>query len=194
LLRQLLGETKVGSRILFSDSVAGDGPTVLAHACGLGLEGVVSKRIGSRYRPGARATEWVKSKCRQEQEFVIGGFTDPAGARVGFGALLLGVYEKRGLRYVSKVGTGFDEELLLDLGRRLRALEIAEPPFVDNLPKNRTGMHWVTPQLMAQVSFMEWTGSGGLRHATFLGLRDDKTPTEVVAEVPATPPQGRSSP
>jgi bifunctional non-homologous end joining protein LigD len=191
LLKRILDKTDGGNRILMSDSIAGDGPTVLAKACGLGLEGVVSKRISSPYRPGVRGTEWVKSKCRHEQEFVIGGFTDPSGTRAGFGALLLGVYGDRGLRYVSKVGTGFDERLLRDLGRRLRALEVAESPFAENLMKDLTGVHWVKPQLVAQVSFMEWTSSGGLRHATFLGLRDDKPPTEIVAEVPAAPPERR---
>lgn len=194
LLKQILDRTNGGGRILMSDSIPGDGPTVLAQACGLGLEGVVSKRTASRYRPGVRGTEWVKSKCRLEQEFVIGGFTDPSGTRVGFGALLLGVYGARGLRYVSKVGTGFGDGLLRDLGRRLRALEIDQPPFTDNLPRYLSGMRWVKPQLVAQVSFMEWTGNGGLRHAIFQGLRDDKPPTEVVAEVPATVPKVRSRP
>ena len=189
LLRQLLGQGTGGSRIRFSDSTPGDGPAVLAEACNLGLEGVVSKRAASRYRPGVRGAEWVKTKCRREQEFVIGGFTDPRGGREGFGALILGVNGDRGLRYVSKVGTGFDDKLLSDLGQQLRALEIDDPPFGENLPKDHTGMHWVRPKLVAQVSFMEWTSSGGIRHAVFEGLREDKPATEVFAEVAVAPPE-----
>jgi bifunctional non-homologous end joining protein LigD len=188
LLRQLLGQGTSGGWIKLSDGIPGDGPAVLEQACSLGLEGVVSKRSTSRYRPGVRGTEWVKTKCRHEQEFVIGGFTDPRGGREGFGALILGVNGDRGLRYVSKVGTGFDDRLLRDLGRRVRALEIDVPPFVENLPRDRTGMHWVRPELVAQVSFMEWTSSGGIRHAVFKGLREDKPTDEVFAERAVVPP------
>lgn len=185
LLRELLAQASGDGRILFSEDIPGDGAAVFAEACALGLEGVVSKKAATRYRPGGRGTEWVKMKCRHEQEFVIGGFTDPAGSRTGFGALLLGVGGNRGLRYVSKVGTGFDEGLLRDLGRRLRAMEISEPPFDENLPKDRRGFHWVRPELVAQVSFLEWTEGGGLRHPSFKGLREDKSAGEVVAERPA---------
>jgi bifunctional non-homologous end joining protein LigD len=189
LLRQLLERGQRGGRIRFSDVIAGDGPTVLRQACGLGLEGVVSKRSASHYRPGVRGTEWVKAKCRHEQEFVIGGFTDPRGGREGFGALILGLNGDRGFRYVSKVGTGFDDKLLRDLGRRLRALEIDDPPFDTSLPKDHAGMHWVRPELVAQVSFLEWTSNGGIRHAVFEGLREDKRATEVFAEVEVAPPE-----
>jgi bifunctional non-homologous end joining protein LigD len=185
LLRQLLDHAAGHNRIQFSDHIAGDGAAVLEHACSLGLEGVVSKKTVGRYQPGVRGADWVKTKCRHEQEFVIGGFTDPAGARVGFGALLLGVNDKKGLRYVSKVGTGFDDQLLRDLGRRLRALEIDEPPFGENLPSDDRDVHWVRPELVAQVSFLEWTSSGGIRHASFKGLREDKSASDVVAERPA---------
>jgi len=183
LLSRLL-ERAGGDRIRFSDHLTGDGPAILREACALGLEGVVSKRSGRPYRPGVRGPDWVKTKCRQEQEFVIGGFTDPAGSRVGFGALLLGVYEGPALRYVSKVGTGFDDRTLVELGERLRALETARPPFSTGLPPKNDGVHWVQPVLVAQISFMEWTSSGGIRHASFKGLREDKQPVAVSAEIP----------
>jgi bifunctional non-homologous end joining protein LigD len=186
LLKQLLDQPGEHSRIRFSDHIAGDGAAVLQQACSLGLEGVVSKKSAGRYQPGVRGPDWVKTKCRQEQEFVIGGFTDPAGTRAGFGALLLGVNGHGGLRYVSRVGTGFDDRLLRDLGTRLRALEIDRPPFEQNLPGDLSSMHWVKPELVAQVSFLEWTSNGGLRHASFKGLREDKSAQEVVAEVPAS--------
>ncbi|MBN1321942.1 MAG: non-homologous end-joining DNA ligase [Thermoleophilia bacterium] len=185
-----VGARSVGARILFSEHIPGDGPAVLEQACGLGLEGVVSKRAGSRYRPGMRGSDWVKTKCRHEQEFVIGGYTDPAGSRTGFGALLLGVYRDGRLRYVSRVGTGFDEDLLLSLGGRLRKMEIDDPPFEENLPKSRGGFHWVRPELVAEVAFLEWTAAGGIRHPSFKGLREDKPASEVVAETPAAAPVG----
>ena len=187
LLRRLLAQAREGGRILYSDHIAGDGPAVLEQACGLGLEGIVSKRTATRYRPGARGADWVKSKCRNEQEFVVGGYTDPSGARVGFGALLLGVMGTRGLRYVSKVGTGFDDKLLRSLGERLRAMEVNDPPFAENVPRARKGIHWVRPGLVAQVAFMEWTPSGGIRHPSFMGLREDKPAAEVVAETTGGP-------
>jgi len=187
LLRRLLAQVGEGGRILYSDHIAGDGPAVLEQACGLGLEGIVSKRTATRYRPGARGADWVKSKCRNEQEFVIGGYTDPSGARVGFGALLLGVMGADGLRYVSKVGTGFDDKLLRSLGERLRGMEMDDPPFTENVPRAQKGIHWVRPELVAQVAFMEWTSTGGIRHPSFVGLREDKSAAEVVAEAPGGP-------
>ncbi len=185
LLKRLLSRVAAGDRIVYSDDIAGDGAVVLESACGLGLEGVVSKRTGSRYRPGVRGTEWVKVKCRHEQEFVVGGYTDPAGTRVGFGGLLLGVHGDGELRYVGKVGTGFSEQLLLRLGERLRGLRTDEAPFADlkRLPK---GSHWVEPRLVAQVAFAEWTGDGRIRHPSFKGLREDKASDEVGRE-PAAP-------
>lgn len=184
LLKRLLAQAGDSTRILFSDDIPGDGPAVLAQACRLGLEGVVSKKTSSRYRPGTRGPDWVKSKCRHEQEFVIGGYTDPSGSRTGFGALLLGIQGPGGLRYVSKVGTGFDEDDLRLLAGRLRALEIDRPPFDQDLARMPTDAHWVRPELVAEVAFLEWTSDGGLRHPSFKGLREDKTAAEVVAERP----------
>jgi ATP-dependent DNA ligase len=119
-----------------------------------------------------------------EQEFVIGGFTDPQGSRAGFGALLVGYYEGGILRYAGAVGTGFDRELLRSLHTKLIRSERPEPPFRTNgLP--RKGAHWVEPRLVAQVGFAEWTGDGKLRHPRFLGLRTDKSPKDVVRERPS---------
>ncbi len=206
LLKSLLSRSGEHGRVLFSDHISGDGGTFLAEACRLGLEGVVSKRTGSRYRPGARTGEWLKAKCLQEQEFVIGGFTDPAGSRTGFGALLLGTYDGEKLRYVGKVGTGFNERLLRHLGDRLRRIEIETPPFAEHLARTPKRAHWVKPELVAEVAFSEWTQAGDLRHPSFKGLREDKPPREVVREeetsvsdapaplVPTEPPLSRRRP
>jgi bifunctional non-homologous end joining protein LigD len=153
-----------------------------AEACRRGWEGLIAKRADAPYTPG-RSKNWLKLKCAWEQEFVIGGYTDPAGSRVGFGALLVGYYENGRLRYAGKVGTGYSTATLLDLGARLRQLETPEPPFVDVRPIPR-GTHWVRPELVAQIAFAEWTREGRLRQPRFLGLRDDKPPTEIVRERP----------
>jgi DNA ligase D-like protein (predicted ligase) len=152
-------------------------------ACGKGWEGLIAKRADAPYRH-ERSRDWLKFKCVNEQEFVIGGYTDPAGKRVGFGALLVGYYDERGrLRYAGKVGTGYSEAVLRDLGRRLTRLEQDEPAFTaDQLP--RSSVHWVKPELVAQIGFTELTGDEKLRHPRFLGLRRDKDPREVVLERP----------
>jgi DNA ligase D-like protein (predicted ligase) len=151
-------------------------------ACAKGLEGVIAKRADAPY-VHARSGDWLKFKCVNEQEFVIGGFTDPKGSRRGFGALLLGHYRGDDLLYAGKVGTGFDEEQLAALRRRLDRLERDRPPFAaGKLP--RVGVHWVRPELVGQVGFAEWTRDGQLRHPRFLGLRQDKRPREVVRERP----------
>jgi len=120
-------------------------------------------------------------KCTQDQEFVIGGYTDPRGSRSGFGALLLGYYRGGKLVYAGKVGTGFDQDLLRRLGEKLARLETPVSPFAeDGLP--RRGVHWLKSKLIAQIGFTEWTEGGKLRHPRFLGLRDDKRPEDVVRE------------
>jgi bifunctional non-homologous end joining protein LigD len=153
-----------------------------AAACRSGWEGLIAKRADAPYVPG-RSKDWLKLKCVWEQEFVIGGYTDPLGSRTDFGALLVGYYEDGSLRYAGKVGTGYTKSTLHDLGVRLRKLETAEPAFVDAQPTPR-GAHWTRPELVAQIGFAEWTSDGRLRQPRFLGLRDDKSPVEVVRERP----------
>lgn len=159
-----------------------DGEAFYREACQQGLEGLIAKRRDSEYVHG-RSADWLKFKCINEQEMVIGGFTEPAGSRVGFGALLVGYYERGKLRYAGKVGTGFDTDTLLRLRRRLAALETPQSPFTVDEVKER-GAHWVRPDLVAQIGFTEWTNDGKLRHPRFLGLRTDKAATDVVRERP----------
>ena len=153
-----------------------------AQACQAGWEGLIAKRAQAPYVSG-RSRDWLKLKCVWEQEFVIGGYTDPAGARTDFGALLVGYYEDGQLKYAGKVGTGYTAATLRDLGSRLRKLETSESPFVDARPIPR-GTHWIRPELVAQIGFAEWTNDGRLRQPRFLGLRDDKRPAEVLRERP----------
>ena len=128
-----------------------------------------------------RSTDWLTFKCSNEQEFVIGGYSDPKGSRVGLSALLLGYYERRKLKHAGEVGTGFSNQMLERLRNQLSRLEQREPPFEgDTLPK--CGVHWVKPRLVAQVAFTEWTRQGRLRHPRFKGLRRDKRPAEVARE------------
>ena len=160
-----------------------DGEAYYREACQWGWEGIIAKRADAPYRPG-RNRDWLKFKCLNGQEFVIGGYTDPRGSRVGFGALLLGYYGADGkLHYAGKVGTGFDRPTLTSLHAALAADERPEPAFepVRSLP--RSMVHWVEPRLVAQVGFSEWTADGELRHPRFQGLRDDKDPTDVVREM-----------
>ncbi|HEV3266539.1 MAG TPA: non-homologous end-joining DNA ligase [Acidimicrobiales bacterium] len=149
-------------------------------ACRSGWEGLIAKRADAPYVAG-RSKDWLKLKCVWEQEFVIGGYTDPGGSRTDFGALLVGYYEQGSLRYAGKVGTGYTQATLHDLGIRLRKLETTKPAFVDARPIPR-GAHWTQPKLVAQIGFAEWTSDARLRQPRFLGLRDDKNPAEVVRE------------
>ena len=164
----------------------GDGRELLAEACAAGWEGLIAKRASAPYRSG-RTPDWLKLKCELGQEFVVGGWTDPQGARSGFGALLLGYYEGVGaLRYAGKVGTGFDQARLASIGEHLDALATDRSPYDERtLPTGqawRRTVHWVQPELVAQVAFTEWTRDGQLRHPRFLGLRTDKPAREVVRE------------
>ena len=159
------------------------GADLLAASCAHGWEGLIAKRADGDYQP-RRSTDWLKLKCSQGQEFVVGGFTEPAGSRVGLGALLLGYHQDGKLRYAGKVGTGFDRATLLSLRERLDELRIADAPFVGRV--REAGARWVRPAMVAQIDFTEWTRDGMLRHPRFLGLRDDKKPEDVVRERPAT--------
>jgi bifunctional non-homologous end joining protein LigD len=159
-----------------------EGERLYQEACRKGLEGLIAKRGDSPYVQ-KRSRDWLKLKCANEQELVIGGFTAPKGSRTDFGALLVGYYEDGALRYAGKVGTGFDRETLRTLGRRMRELERPDPPFADVHPIPR-GTRWVEAELVAQIAFTEWTRDGRLRHPRFVGLRDDKPAREVVRERP----------
>ena len=151
-------------------------------ACRKGWEGLIAKRADAPYRH-SRSRDWLKFKCVNEQELVVGGYTDPKGSRAHFGALLVGYYRDGELAYAGKVGTGFDERTLADLGARLERLERESPPFAENDLPSR-GVHWVRPELVVQVGFTEWTGDGKLRHPRYLGLRRDKQAKDVVRERP----------
>jgi bifunctional non-homologous end joining protein LigD len=162
-----------------------NGQEYLTAACAGGWEGLIAKRADSPY-VHRRSTDWLKFKCLTEQEFVIGGFTDPAGARIGLGALLVGHYDGGDLVYAGKVGTGYSQQTLRDLRSTLDRREISHPPFSRGLPRSG-GVHWVRPELVAQVAFTEWTTDGKLRHPRFVGLRRDKRPRDVVREAPVKP-------
>jgi bifunctional non-homologous end joining protein LigD len=148
-----------------------------------GWEGVIAKRRGSPYEH-RRSKHWLKMKCEASQEFVVGGFTDPQGARVGLGALLLGVYDGGDFVFAGKIGTGFDTKLLLDLRARLGALEVATAPFTKARGLPRLRAHWVRPEIVVQVAFIEWTVHGKLRHPRLLGIRVDKDARQVTREQP----------
>jgi bifunctional non-homologous end joining protein LigD len=182
-LRELLEEAGELSAVRYSDHVIGQGKVFHAEACQRGLEGIVSKRRDAPYRSG-RGSDWLKVKCAARQEFVIGGFTEPKGARSGLGALLLGVREKSALRYCGRVGTGFTHDLLRDLRQKLGRLERDQSPFENPPSRGRNGIHWVKPELVAEVAFTGWTDDRMLRHPSFQGLREDKPASETVLERP----------
>ncbi|HVX20071.1 MAG TPA: non-homologous end-joining DNA ligase [Acidimicrobiales bacterium] len=159
-----------------------EGEAFFAEACARRWEGVIAKRADAPYRAG-RSPDWLKFKCAAGQEMVVGGFTDPAGTRTGFGALLVGYYQDGELRYAGKVGTGYDRPTLTALRDRLDRLVVPRSPFARaGGPTERA--HWVRPELVAEIGFSEWTTDGKLRQPRYLGLRDDKAATEVVRESP----------
>ena len=193
-LKKLVGAKKTG-RIRFSEHIDGNGEAFFEHACRAGLEGIVSKRRDQPYRAG-RHGGWLKTKCTQRQEFVIGGFTDPEGMRAGLGALLIGYYEGDRLVFSGKVGTGFTHKLALELRAKLDRLEQKTPPFTPPPPGSLgRHAHWVKPELVCEVEFTEWTTDGKIRHPSFQGLRADKKPGQVTREKPVVPvhtPLGRA--
>jgi DNA ligase D-like protein (predicted ligase) len=160
-----------------------EGEKFYREACRKKWEGVIAKDAGSRY-VHSRSGSWLKFKCVNRQEFVIGGYTDPEGERIGFGALLIGFYENGDLQYAGEVGTGFDDDLLERLSRKLSSLERKTPPFAEKKGLPAKNVHWVTPKLVGEVGFTEWTDDDKLRHPRFLGLRGDKHPGDVVKEEP----------
>ncbi len=160
-----------------------DDPAPWERARREGWEGVIAKRRGTPYEH-RRSRHWLKMKCEASQEFVVGGFTDPQGARVGLGALLVGYYDAQDMVFAGKVGTGLDTAGLLNLRARLDRTTVPVPPFTrgTGLPKVR--VHWVRPEVVVQVAFLEWTVHGKLRHGRLLGVRTDKSAREVVRETP----------
>jgi bifunctional non-homologous end joining protein LigD len=157
-------------------------PAPWERACRDGWEGVIAKRRDSLYEH-RRSPNWLKMKCEASQELVVGGFTDPQGTRVGLGALLVGYYEGPDLVFAGKVGTGFDRKLLRALRERLDPLELPETPFTKAAGLPRIRAHWVRPEVVVQVAFMEWTAGGKLRHPRLVGLRIDKAARDVTREV-----------
>ena len=182
-LAALLAGRAAEGTLRLSDHVQGAGEEFYRHACDYALEGIISKRGDQPYRSG-RGKDWVKVKCLKRQEMVVVGFTDPEGSRSGFGALHLAVNEGGELVYAGKVGTGFNTRTLTDLRKKLGKLEQKTPAF-KKAPRGAEARrsHWVEPKLVAEVAFTEWTEDGILRHPTFQGLREDKSPSEVVREV-----------
>ena len=190
--RSLKAILRTGARIEFADHIDADGPAAFREACRLGLEGIVSKRRDQPYLPGKRQG-WLKTKCVQRQEFVIGGFTDPEGSRQGIGALLVGVYpaaprrgagaRQTGLVFAGKVGTGFTAKSARELRAALERIEVNACPFTPP-PPGWLGRHahWVAPRLVGEVEFTEWTDEGKIRHPSFQGLRADKQPKDVRRE------------
>jgi bifunctional non-homologous end joining protein LigD len=166
--------------IVYSGHIVGKGTTALKKVQKNGGEGLIAKKSTSKYNVNKRSKDWLKIKVTKEQEMVIGGFTDPQGSRTGFGSLLLGYYEGGKLVYSGKVGTGFNEELLQDMYEKLKKLEQKASPFAIQ-PKER-GIHWIKPELVAQIKYSEWTETGSLRHPVFIALRNDKKPKEVTRE------------
>jgi bifunctional non-homologous end joining protein LigD len=166
----------------FGDHVEGAGPAFLEAAAEAGLEGIVAKLRTSAYVP-RRSDAWLKIKCHRRQEFVIGGYTDPQGSRARFGALHVGLYDGARLVYVSKVGTGFDGAELERLWKKLGPIRRETSPFDAGTPAGR-GHHWVEPRLVVEVRYTDWTRDGGIRHPTYLGLRDDVRPEDCRREMP----------
>jgi bifunctional non-homologous end joining protein LigD len=182
-LKKLVG-TRAGV-IRYTEHFDVPGAEVFAKACALGAEGIISKLRDAPYRAGARSADWQKIKCLKRQEFVIGGFTDPEGSRVGVGSMLIGYYERAALRFAGKVGTGrgWSDAFGRKLRKKLESIEIDDSPF-DPPPRGWLGKnaHWVKPKLVAEIEFTEWTGDGNVRHPSLQGFRTDKKPRDVVRE------------
>jgi bifunctional non-homologous end joining protein LigD len=183
-------------QIRYSGAIGGDASQLLKEVQRRGLEGIIGKLRNSVYEPGRRSGAWIKLKCVNEQEFVIGGYTPPQGARKYFGAILVGYYDGDDLVFAGKVGTGFTAKSLATLHKKFQGERRADCPFVD-LPSKQNGewvlgitpsmmrkLHWTNPKFVAEIKFAEWTRDGKLRAPVFLGLRDDKKPSEVIREAP----------
>jgi bifunctional non-homologous end joining protein LigD len=177
--RRLLAQALegAGDAVQVTHAVEGDPEKLLEQACRAGWEGIIAKRRDGPYRPG-RSPDWRKLKCSIRQDAVIGGWSDPAGSRIGLGALLVGYYDDEGqLHYAGKVGTGLDDKELAELRTVLNRLATDQPPFAE-VPKMK-GVHWARPEIVVAVDFTEWTHDGRLRHPRFAGLQPDTRPMDV---------------
>lgn len=194
--QQVLGgllENQTSPSLRLSESFQGEPEAVRESACRLGLEGVIAKRKTARYQ-ASRSSDWLKLKCAQRQEFVIGGYTDPTGSRPGIGALLLGVYDDMGaLQYSGKVGTGFDEHSLHDLKSKLTPLARPTRPFANKTDADARA-HWVTPRLIAEVSFGDWTAAGRLRTPFSKGCAPTRRRNRSCANAQPVPPRRNARP
>ncbi len=186
--RKLLLKNSINftDEIKFTDYYMGDGIARFKKACKLGWEGLIVKNIHSKYL-GKRTKDWLKFKCVDQQEFVIGGYTDPKHSRAGFGALLVGYYDdNHNLIYVGKVGTGFDVETLKDLKNQFLHITQNKCPFsnIEDIAHNKKDINWLKPKMVAEIKFAQWTAYNKLRHSRFMGLRLDKNAKDVVKEMP----------
>ena len=178
-LEEVLREAQDPS-LMYSDHITKNGAEFLNQGCKTGLEGIISKRTDRPYRSG-RSTDWLKIKCIQREEFIIGGYTSPSGARQKFGALLIGYYSPEGkLIYAGRVGTGFSDDVLKDLYLKMSTMKVSKSPFVKPPSMVTKGVQWIQPELVAQVEFSNWTEDGVLRHPSFQGLREDLAAQSVV--------------
>jgi bifunctional non-homologous end joining protein LigD len=186
LLAELLESASANGSLRYSDHIKGNGAAFFKQACEFGIEGIVSKLATSPYE-STRSRNWQKVKCIKRQEFVIAGFTPSEKGLPGFGALVLGVYDKDALVYSGRVGTGFSFQQRLDLRKKLDRIVRNSSPFAVK-PKDPGLRHavWTTPKLVAEVAFTEWTADGSIRHPSFQGLREDKKPHDVVREEPVS--------
>ncbi|HEY1578087.1 MAG TPA: DNA ligase D [Terracidiphilus sp.] len=185
-LEKLINSLDEDSPIRLSEHFEGDGPEIFGKACGLGAEGIVSKLASAPYS-STRGGSWLKAKCYQEQEFVIGGYTDPSNGSHGIGALIIGYYDKGKLRYAGRTGTGFTQKSQQSIRKRLDKLTQSTTPFSDAPKGVSRGVHWVKPELVGQISFSDWTRDNLVRQASFKGLREDKPAKEVVREQAESP-------
>lgn len=177
-LKKLLSYNKILS---YTEHSIGNGVALFKKACKLGWEGLIAKRLESEYQIGVRSKDWLKFKCSASQELVIGGYTEPQRSRTFFGALLVGYYDRSKFMYAGKVGTGFNQETLAMLGKKMQKIEIQKCPFA-NYDAQKKGVHWVKPLLVADFQFAQWTKAGRLRVGRYKGLRTDKKAKDVVRE------------